>query len=200
MSPRPKVALDLTMIIEAAAKIADQWSLQEVTLANLAKKLAIRPPSLYNHFDGLPGLRKELAIYGFNKLHSELAASAIGRSGEEAIIELSKVYIRFAREHPGIYEAALVAADMNDPEVMAAGEKIVDLTVRALQAYELEGESVVHAVRGLRSLLHGFSSLEQKGGFKRPLDADASLELIVRAFLAGIGELKRQQKVGDDIE
>jgi hypothetical protein len=63
MSPRPKVALDLEAVIEAAAEIADQFGAQEVTLANLAKRLNIRPPSLYNHVDGLPGLRKELAIF-----------------------------------------------------------------------------------------------------------------------------------------
>lgn len=188
MSPRPKVALNLPTIIKAAAEIADKHGVQEVTLTSLANKLAIRPPSLYNHFDGLTGLKKELAIYGFNKLYHELASAAVGRSGEDAVIELSKVYIHFARKHPGLYEASMFTPDMRDPDVRAAGEKIVDLTIRVLQVYDLDDEHVLHAVRGLRSLLHGFSSLEQKGGFKLPLDLDESIVFIVKAFLAGIGE------------
>lgn len=191
MSPRPKVALDLATIIEAAAEIADQYGVQEVTLANLAKKLGIRPPSLYNHFDGLIGLKKELAIYGMNHLYSELAAASVGQSDEEAVIEFSKAYIHFARTHPGIYEAIMLAPDIKDPDVAAAGGRIVDLIVNALQVYHLEGDSALHAVRGLRSLLHGFSSIEQKEGFKLALDLDVSLILSVKAFLAGMGEIKK---------
>lgn len=191
MSPRPKVALDLETVIEAAADIADQFGVQEVTLANLAKRLNIRPPSLYNHVEGLPGLRKELAILGLNKLYAELSATAVGLTGEKAIIELSKTYINFARKHPGLYEATLLAPDPKDQDVQLSGGKIVDLTINVLREYDLEGDSALHAVRGLRSILHGFSSLEQKGGLELALDLDVSLRLIIKAFLAGIGELKK---------
>ncbi|MBS4213763.1 MULTISPECIES: TetR/AcrR family transcriptional regulator [Neobacillus] len=183
---RPKVGLELTEILEVAGELADQYGLQEVTLANLAKELNIRPPSLYNHFDGLPGLRKKLAIYGLNLLYDELAPAAIGVSGAEALLAISKAYVGFARTHPGIYEATLMAPDPEDVDVQQAGAKIVDLSVRVLQAYKLEGDMALHAVRGLRSILHGFSSLEQRGGFKMALDLDKSLEIIITAFIEGI--------------
>jgi AcrR family transcriptional regulator len=188
MSPRPKIGLEISYIIEAAGEIADQYGVQEVTLANLAKKLGIRPPSLYNHFDGLTGLRKKLAIHGMEKLYKVMADAAIGVAGTEAVLSVSLAYVNFARKHPGIYEATLLAPDPEDVDVQQAGEKIVDLSVRILQAYHLEGESALHAVRGLRSILHGFSSLEQKGGFKIALDLDESLMVIIKAFLAGIGQ------------
>jgi AcrR family transcriptional regulator len=191
MSPRPKIGLELTFIIEAAGELADQYGVQEVTLANLAKKLGIRPPSLYNHFNGLTGLRKRLAIYGIDKLYEVMEDAAIGVSGTEtdAVLAVSQAYVNFARKHPGIYEATLLAPDPEDVEVQAAGAKIVDLSVRILQAYHLDGERALHAVRGLRSILHGFSSLEQKGGFKMELDLNESLLIIIKAFLAGIGEV-----------
>lgn len=188
MSPRPKISLDLMEILDAAGGIADQQGMQEVTLANLAKKVGIRPPSLYNHFDGLPGLRKKLAIYGIDRLYGVMADAAIGVSGTEAVLAISKAYVNFARKHPGIYEATLLAPDPEDEEVQQAGAKIVDLSVRVLKAYQLEGDLALHAVRGLRSILHGFSSLEQKGGFKMVLDLDESLSIILKAFLAGISE------------
>jgi AcrR family transcriptional regulator len=191
MSPRPKIGLDISFIIEAAGEIADQYGVQEVTLASLAKKLGIRPPSLYNHFDGLTGLRKKLAIYGINKLYEVMADAAIGVSGTEAVIAVSQAYVNFARKHPGIYEATLLAPDPEDVDVQRAGAKIVDLSVRVLQAYHLEGEQALHAVRGLRSILHGFSALEQKGGFKMALDLNESLLIILKAFLAGIGQIDR---------
>jgi AcrR family transcriptional regulator len=188
MSPRPKIGLEISNIIEAAGEIADQHGVQEVTLANLAKKLGIRPPSLYNHFYGLTGLRKKLAIYGIEKLYKVMADAAIGVSGTEAVLAVSQAYVNFARSHPGVYEATLLAPDPEDVDVQQAGGKIVDLSVRILQAYHLEGERALHAVRGLRSILHGFSSLEQKGGFKIALDLDESLMMILKAFLTGIGK------------
>ncbi|MCM3117086.1 TetR/AcrR family transcriptional regulator [Neobacillus sp. MER 74] len=188
MSPRPKIGLELSFIIEAAGELADQQGIQEVTLANLAKKLGIRSPSLYNHFDGLPGLRKKLAIYGINMLYKVVADAAIGVSGTEAVLAVSQAYVDFARRHPGIYEATLLAPNPEDVDVQQAGAKIVDLSVRILQAYHLEGERALHAVRGLRSILHGFSSLEQKGGFKMSLDLNESLMIIIKAFLAGMEE------------
>ena len=188
MSPRPKIGLELSFIIEAAGELADQQGIQEVTLANLAKKLGIRSPSLYNHFDGLPGLRKKLAIYGINMLYKVMADAAIGVSGTEAVLAVSQAYVDFTRRHPGIYEATLLAPNPEDVDVQQAGAKIVDLSVRILQAYHLEGERALHAVRGLRSILHGFSSLEQKGGFKLSLDLNESLMIIIKAFLAGMEE------------
>lgn len=188
MSPRPKVGLELTEILGAAAELADEFGMQEVTLANLAKKLGIRPPSLYNHFDGLGGLRKKMAIYGLDQLYEDLAQSAIGVSGDEAVLTISKAYVEFTRKHPGMYEATLMAPDMDDEDVQHAGSKIVDLTVRVLQAYRLEGDTALHAVRGIRSILHGFSTLEQRGGFKMALDLNESLEIIIKAFIHGMRE------------
>jgi AcrR family transcriptional regulator len=186
MSPRPKVGLELTTILEVAGEIADMHGMQEVTLATLAKRLGIRPPSLYNHFDGMSGLRKKMAIYGINSLYEELAQAAIGVSGAEAVLAISKSYVYFARRHPGIYEATLMAPNMEDEDVQKAGEKVVALCVRVLQAYDLEGDRALHAVRGLRSILHGFSSLEQSGGFKMALDLNESLEIIIKAFISGM--------------
>jgi hypothetical protein len=62
-------------------------------------------------------------------------------------------------------------------------------------------EAALHAIRGLRSVLHGFASLEQKGGFGLPLDLDVSFRLLVDAFLTGlhtvnadIGERKERKE------
>jgi AcrR family transcriptional regulator len=186
MSPRPKVGLEMSAILDTAGEIADHQGMSEVTLANLAKKLGIRPPSLYNHFDGLPGLRKKLAIYGIDQLYEEMVDAANGVERTEAVLAMSRAYVNFARKHPGIYEATLLAPNPDDEEVQQAGRKIVDLSIRVLQAYHLEGEHALHTVRGLRSILHGFAALEQKGGFKMKLDLNDSLNIIIQAFLKGM--------------
>ncbi|MBU7317478.1 TetR/AcrR family transcriptional regulator [Paenibacillus oleatilyticus] len=190
----PRIGLDLPTILQAAVEIADTRGLEEVTLASLAQKLDVRSPSLYNHVNGLSGLRSKLAVYGLEQLLHVMTQAVVGRSGDDAVRELGKAYVTFARAHPGLYDATLRAPDPQDEEVRRLAGETVDLVIRALQAYELKDDAALHAVRGLRSLLHGFSSLEQRGGFGLPLDLDVSFRLLLDTFLAGLHEMKRWAK------
>jgi AcrR family transcriptional regulator len=187
MSPRPKVALDKTTILLAAAELMNEHGSDSLSLALLAKKLNIKPPSLYNHFDGLPGVKRELAIFSLEKLFRDLTSASKGKQpGEEKILAICDSYLTFARTNPGLYEAALAAPDPADELVYVAGKQIVDLVTSALKPFGLRDDKAIHAVRGLRSIMHGFASLEQKGGFGMPLDLDESYQLTLRAFLAGL--------------
>lgn len=186
----PRIGLDLQTILLAAAELADMHGIDGVTLASLANKLDIRSPSLYNHVNGLPGLRQKLAIYGLGQLLAVMTRAAVGRTKDDAVRALGEAYVSFARTHPGLYDATLRAPDPQDPDVQRAGGEIVDLVLRVLSAYGLENDAALHAVRGLRSILHGFVSLEQRGGFGLPLDLQVSLRLLIDTFLAGIHVMK----------
>lgn len=196
----PRIGLDLPTILQAAAELADKHGFDAVTLASLSRKLGIRPPSLYNHVDGLQDLRKKLAIYGIRRLHDALTRAAVGRSGDDAVRALGEAYVAFVRNHPGLYEATLRAPDPKDPEVQRAGKETADLVVRVLNAYGLEEEAALHTVRGLRSLFHGFASLEQKGGFGLPLNPDKSFRLMIDTFLEGIHRMKPLDKTDKPAE
>ena len=184
-----RLKLDLQKILQAAAEIADTEGLDEVTLATLSKKLEIRSPSLYNHVNGLQGLRQQLAIFGMKRLNEVLTYSAVGRSQDEAVHAIATAYIKFVREHPGLYDALVRTPDWNDEETKGVAVVSVDLLVRVLNAYGLKGDAAIHTVRGLRSLLHGFASLEQTGNFNIPIDPDYSLKLLIDIFLKGIRTL-----------
>ncbi|WP_102261568.1 TetR/AcrR family transcriptional regulator [Mesobacillus jeotgali] len=187
MSPRPKIALDKNTIMIAAAELANVHGSEYVTLAMLAKKLNIKSPSLYNHFDGLPGIKREMAIFSLQKLYISLEEEAEGKAhGEEAVLALSQAYLTFARTNPGLYEFALSAPAPSDEQVHEAGKKIVELVVSAIGPFDLSDEEAIHAVRGLRSLMHGFASLEQRRGFGMPLNLDESYQLAVAAFIKGL--------------
>ncbi len=105
----PRMGLDLPAILQAATEIADQQGLENVSLAGLANKLDVRSPSLYNHVNGLPGLRKKMAVYGIGLLTADMRHAAVGRSGDEALRAIARAYVSFVRKHPGLYEATLRA-------------------------------------------------------------------------------------------
>lgn len=184
MSRRMK--LDLSIIVQMSTELVDEHGLDQLSIGLLAEKLEVRPPSLYNHLDGLPELKQKLAIQGIKSLQAYMLQAAVGRSGDDAIRAISKAYIQFVREHPGLYDATTRFPDANDPELQQAQESIVQLVLRVLDTYHLQDEMAIHMVRGLRSILHGFTSIEQLGGFGMPLDSNKSFSILINTFIEGI--------------
>jgi AcrR family transcriptional regulator len=188
----PRVNLDKEAILKIAADIADRDGLEAVTIATLAKKLNIKSPSLYNHFDGMNDLRVHMAIYGMNELYNSLINATIGVAGEEAIHCFAEAYITFARSHHGLYDAITQISLEKDERLQVAGDKTVELVSRVLGTYKINKEEI-HIVRGLRSMLHGFASIEKNGGFGLPVDTDESLRNMVDIYLLGMQKYRNTE-------
>lgn len=183
----PRAGLDEAAVLAAAAELADKDGLENFGLAKLAKELGIKTPSLYNHIDGLAGLRKKLTLHGLESMAEKLTKAAAGRSKDEAVKAIAKAYVKFAREHPGLYEAAQRPPHWEDENIKRAAANVVDPLLEVFKVYGLENErDAIHAVRGFRSLLHGFASLEQMGGFGMPVDLDESFQFMLSTFLDGL--------------
>ncbi|MDQ6908290.1 MAG: WHG domain-containing protein [Chloroflexota bacterium] len=187
----PRVGLDRAAVIAAAAIIADTEGIEQVTVARLAARLGIRPPSLYNHIAGNDDVRHELALLGVRQLTATLMRVAVGKAGDDAVYAFADAYRAYARQHPGVYAAALLEApEPGDRPMEEASTELVAIVVAILAPYGLAEDAALHAVRGLRSALHGFVSLEAIGGFGLPLDLDESFHLLVRALIAGMRQLR----------
>ena len=64
-------------------------------------------------------------------------------------------------------------------EDQAAAAEVVAVIVAVLSGYGLEGDDAIHAVRAVRSALHGFITLEREGGFQLAVDVDESYDRLV---------------------
>ena len=181
-----RAGLDQPTIVEAAAKLVDEEGIEQLTLGRLAERLGVRTPSLYNHIAGLPGLKHELALYCLRDLLNLVTRATIGKSRAEAIVALANAYRAYARETPGRYALTLQAPDPGDQELQAMAQQIVDVLQAVLAPYRLSQQDAIHAIRGLRSIVHGFISLEVAGGFGMPVDLDASFHWLIDAFIAGL--------------
>jgi AcrR family transcriptional regulator len=170
-------------VVDAAEVIADVVGLSNLTLAALAHKLGVRQPSLYKHVSGMAGLKRSISIRAKVELADVLARAAVGRSGGDAILSMSRAYRKWALEHPGRYEAAQWAPAPGDVEDEVASSAVVKICADVLIAYELEGIDAIDAIRAFRSMLHGFVSLESNGGFALPVDIDRSFERLVRGLV-----------------
>ena len=184
-----KAGLDKAVVVKAAADLIDAEGVEALSLNRLAKRLNVRTPSLYNHIAGLPGLRRELALMNARALGERLGEAAIGKSGPQALMALAQAYREYIKESPGVYMTSLRAAGAREPvdaELQSAEERVVQIAMAVVGSFGIQGEEALHAVRGLRSLVHGFATLEIAGGFGLPLDCDESFRRLVDLFTSGL--------------
>jgi AcrR family transcriptional regulator len=182
----PRAGLDAASVVAAAARLADRDGLEQLTLARLAAELGVRAPSLYAHVGGLGDLRDRVGALGVLELTDVLSEAAAGRSGREALHAVAVAYRAYARERPGVYAAMQRAPEGSDDERQAAAARLVGVLTAVLRGYGLEGDDAIHAVRLLRSALHGFVSLESVGGFALPFELEQTYERLIEMVDRGL--------------
>jgi AcrR family transcriptional regulator len=179
-------------VLAAAGELADAEGLAGLTLGRLAERLGVKTPSLYNHVAGLPDVQRELALRAKRTLCAQLARAAIGKAQDDAVFALCGAFRAFIKAYPTRYALTVRPASPGGPEdreMQAADAEVVEVVLAALASYRLCGQDAIHAVRGLRSVVHGFSTLELTGGFGLPLDADASFRILCQMLVAGLRAL-----------
>ncbi len=188
MAARP--GLNRVIIVRAAGELADKFGLDKLTLSAVAEFLCVRTPSLYNHIEGLDGLRNELSLLGMRELDSRLQRAALGKAEDDAIVSMLHAYRAFAKERPGVYESTLHVPAQDNMQIESASKSIIDTVLTVLTPYKLSPEDAIHVVRGFRAIGHGFATLEAAHAFGTSLEPDESYQQLISTFLLGLKTLK----------
>jgi AcrR family transcriptional regulator len=181
----PRRGLTRDQVIDAATELVDTVAGQALTLATLAERLGVRPPSLYHHVDGIEGLQRAVGLRGIDLLAAACGPAAMGRSGREALVAVAHAYLDVARLHPGAYRLAQVAHP-DDAEWDVRSTAVLGPVLAVLAGYGYAGDGAVHAARALRSALHGFALLELEAGFGIDLSVDESFDFLLDVLDRGL--------------
>jgi AcrR family transcriptional regulator len=195
-------------VVSEAEAIVDLVGLDRLTLSELAVRLGVRQPSLYNHIESLQGLHRHIAINAKRELAGVLASAAVGKSGADAVVAIATAYRRWALEHPGRYATTVRAPAPDDADDSAASAAATEVVFAVLAGFGVgsgdrvvgvvggvggvgvgvggDADALVHATRALRAALHGFVDLEARGGFALPVDLDESFGRLVAGLVAGL--------------
>ena len=186
-----KVGLDKKTIIEAAANMADERGIANVTLKVLATELGVKSPSLYKHFSGgLDELNKELMLYGWRLLEADITRAAIGKSKDNAVRAICLAYREFVAKHKGVFEAMQWYNMYQSEEHLQATRGTVSILFQVLEAYGLTEKQKVHIVRMLRGFLQGFTTIESHGGYGNPTPLNDTFDFAIKTILNGIRDLQ----------
>jgi AcrR family transcriptional regulator len=187
-----KTGIDKEKVVSTAVELLNSEGTAGLTLHRLARHLGIQTPSLYNHVSGLPGLYRELALFNARMLGDRMSEAAVGKSGPSALMDIGNAYRNYIKEYPGVYQLSLRASGNQpfvDLELKQAEERAVRVGMAVVSSFGLQDEDALHAVRGFRSLVHGFAILEIAGGFGLPLDCDESFRRLMEIFIQGLSRI-----------
>jgi len=166
-------------IVDVAIRIADKFGLEKLTLGQIAAEIGVKTPSLYEHVEGLQGLRQAIRLRGFQALGNVISRAAVGKSRDDAIRALALELRKFVHRHPALYESTVQTAVGDSKEIRKAADEVLATLNSVLEGFAITGTEAVHAARYLRSLLHGFNSLELSKGFGLSVDLDESYQRMV---------------------
>ena len=176
----PRAGLAPASVTEAAARLADELGFDQLSMGLLAERLGVKTPSLYKHVDGQADLVHRIAVLASVELGDALRDATQGRAGRDALVAAAGAMRAYVKEHPGRYAAgnAVRPAGPEDPLGLANSRMLASLSA-VLRGYALAPDQEIHALRTLRSALHGFATLEVEGGFRFDTDVEDSFSWMV---------------------
>lgn len=179
-----RAGVSRTDVVAAAMGIADDTGrLDGVTLGAVARRLGIKPQSLYAHVDGFEGLRRALAVAALGELADDVVRASIGVSGLDAVDEIVRAHLAFARQRPAVYEAAIHPPGDDADLLAAVGEVSTPLEI-VLETIGVDAEGIVHWTRLFLSSVYGYAALRRTGSFTLAAETSTTEDHLVAMLKA----------------
>ena len=176
------------MIVAEAIACIENTGQPTVSLHELARRLGVKTPSLYNHIKNTKELQYEIFQYAIDKFVSNQKSATENKQKDEAVKAFAEAYHAFATEHKGLYRLIMSIPSEEDDLAKELAIPLLDTVVAILSDYGLTEETIAHWQRVFRAILHGFISQEDLGYFYyyHSIDLKKSRDIAVQCFLDGL--------------
>lgn len=182
------------IVAEAVAYIEENGQ-PVVSLHEIARRLGIKTPSLYNHIKSTKELQHEIFKYAIDRFVSNQLSATKNKKKDDAVIAFAEAYHSFAIANIGLYR--LVMSIPSDDRGKEMAVPLLDAVVSILSDYNLTDETIAHWQRVFRAILHGFISEEELGYFYyyNTIDLNKSRDIAVQCFLDGLHSEMRSRNL-----
>jgi AcrR family transcriptional regulator len=177
----------------AAVDLVEQDGYDNLNMSSLAKKLEVKPPSLYNHVHGIADIRRQLVTIVLVRMEDAVRAAAIGRARESALREIAYAYRRFATKQSELYRVFTSAPTISGSENLAA---LANTLRQVLSPFALSKLDETNFIRVFHAALHGFVALEHAGFFQNSaaVTANESFDALVESQILILNSYQRSLK------
>lgn len=162
-------------ILDRALEIIVREGLDNLTMRNLAGRVKMTAPNIYNYYSGKDEIYLSLVVKGFEMLHAVMKAARDGGTGKkERARAMLEAYLKFGIEHPHYYDILFVLPtpkyndyrgtpyeSLSETELQISMD-IADMaaqTIREIYGQPVEDDIVTRRLIQIWSLLHGMISL-----------------------------------------
>ena len=193
MPPRRRTASDLLkqQILTAALELLSEQGSAALTVRGIAKRAAVAPMGVYNHFEGKSGIIDAIWIDGFAKLRDEMLAAFEVSDPIESIIDSGHRYRAFALANRSHYQVMFMQrfpdylpSDLAIETASEAHHALVALVSRAKETGAVELAEPTDAAQAYWAAVHGYVSLEILD-INFASDADATFDHLLEALVRG---------------
>jgi len=189
----PRAGLGADAVVAAGAALADEVGFASLTMGRLAERVGVRTPSLYKHVAGQEDLNRRIAALALAEAADAVGSATRGRAGRDALAAAAYAFRDFVIAHPGRY-AATIGLEPTGPDdpIALAGLRLLDSFAAVLRGYTVSAAELDHALRALRSVLHGFAALQSSNAFQWSADIDESFEWLIDLVDRGLSTTRPQ--------
>jgi AcrR family transcriptional regulator len=176
----PKAGLAAASVTAAGAALVDEIGFENLSMGLLAERLGVKTPSLYKHVASQADLAHRIAVLAMTELADAIRDATQGRAGGEAMVAGANAMRAYVLEHPGRYAAGNAARPSGpDDPLVPAVDRVLASWAAMLRGYRLDPDQEIHALRMLRSILHGFATLEAIDSFQIDTDVNESFAWMI---------------------
>ena len=176
------------LILAEAVACMESTGQPVVSLHEVARRLGVKTPSLYNHIKNTKELWYEIFQYAIGQFVANQRAATANKRKDEAVRAFAEAYHTFATENKGLYRLIMSIPSEEDERAKEVAIPLLETVVEILTDYGLTEESVAHWQQVFRAILHGFISEEDLGYFYyyKSIDLKKSRDIAVQCFLDGL--------------
>lgn len=135
----------------------------------------------------LADLRHRVATLAMTELGDRILDAIAGRAGLDALTGLLTATRGYVSVHPGRYSAT-IGAEFTGPgdPLLAASSRVIEAIAAVLGGYGIGEAEMTHAIRTIRSTIHGFAALQAVRGFQWSGDPDETFAWMTRFIDEGL--------------
>lgn len=176
------------LLVSEAIKYIEEDGKSMISLHELARRLEVKTPSLYNHIKNTKDLQYEVYQYAIEKFVENQQRAIENKQKDDAIRAFAEAYYAFAIENKGLYRLIMSIPSEEDDKAKEIAIPLLELVIDILSKYGLTEESLVHWQRVFRAILHGFVSEEYLGYFYyyKDVELKQSREIAIQCYLDGL--------------
>ena len=104
------------VIVSEAVACMEHTGQPTVSLHELARRLGVKPPSLYNHIQNTRQLQREVFRYAIDKFVSHQEEAVAGKERDQAVRAFAQAYHAFAVENKGLYRLIMSIPSQEDDQ------------------------------------------------------------------------------------